>query len=412
MRRPAAFCLVFFVCSAALAQNTSALINEQLDKLVKLKIDAPLPQAMQQIGADTGVPIHASQAVWDLLPWGEQTKITATIENQTLRGALQAITRKLGLTFELGDQAVELRPLPALQRLGRRATVEELQVLDLLARTPYEPAATSAPAPATGTPAAAGAGGGAGAGAGASVSVRQVLATVDARLESANSPFAIENRAFNGESAPAIGIARNATLLDALEAIHKKTDATWYPWGKTLVIVPKTDQVRNQLAKTISARFNGVDVGQVLTELFTRAGVNYTIEPGALQRIAPEARTIRLTLDNATIQQALESIAGFTGLAYSVTENGVAISNPTTGAAASAGGAAREPTVGLLTLDNGMQVVVRESQVPPDMREYLKEKTDRQLAKIRQMMKEEGFKPKPPATQPATAPAPTKNEDL
>src|SRR5215217_4855941 len=140
MRLIAALVAVTLLASPLLAQNTntSALINEQLDKLVKLKIDAPLPQAMQQIATDTGVPVRATQNVWDLLPWGEQTKITAKIENQTLRGALQAITRKLGLTFELADEAVELRPLPALRRLGRRATVEELEVLDFLSRTPYE----------------------------------------------------------------------------------------------------------------------------------------------------------------------------------------------------------------------------------------------------------------------------------
>ena len=67
------------------------------------------------------------------------------------------------------------------------------------------------------------------------------------------------------------------------------------------------------------------------------------------------------------------------------------------------------PTIALLTLDNGMQVVLRESQVPPDMREYIKHKTEQQLEKVRQMMKEEGFKP---TSQPATRPATKPSEDL
>ena len=103
-------------------------------------------------------------------------------------------------------------------------------------------------------------------------------------------------------------------------------------------------------------------------------------------------------LDNASIAQALENIAGFTGLAWSVSDKGVYIWNPSS---AGGPGAVREPTVGLITLDNGMQVILRESQVPPDMREYIKHKTDQQLAKIRQMMKEENCKP---STQPAAAP--------
>jgi len=90
-----------------------------------------------------------------------------------------------------------------------------------------------------------------------------------------------------------------------------------------------------------------------------------------------------------------------------VNERGVYVWNP---AVPGAGAAAnREPTVGLLMLDNGMQVVIRESQMPPDVREYLKHKTDVQIEKIRQMMKKEGFKP---TSQPASKPATKPGEDL
>src|SRR6266480_5773285 len=93
----------FFICvisSAALAQNSSAMINQALDKQVVLQItDTPLPTAMETIKQTTGVPLTTAPGVYDLLPWGEQTNISAKIQNQTLRGALDAITRKLGLNF-------------------------------------------------------------------------------------------------------------------------------------------------------------------------------------------------------------------------------------------------------------------------------------------------------------------------
>jgi len=91
---------------------------------------------VQSIQHDTGVPIEVSPAVYDLLPWGDQTNITAKIENQTLRQALDAITQKLGLKYVLKDEFLELQPVPALVRLGRRATVQELGALDLLASNP------------------------------------------------------------------------------------------------------------------------------------------------------------------------------------------------------------------------------------------------------------------------------------
>src|SRR5829696_1392897 len=137
MRRlAAAFLFASLWTLPAHAQDSSALINEALDKPVKLAINTELPTAMSGIARETGVRIEADRKVWDLLPWGEQTKVTATIENQSLRDALNAIAHKLGLETVLREQAVELRPMPALIRLGRRSTVQELQALDLLSSRP------------------------------------------------------------------------------------------------------------------------------------------------------------------------------------------------------------------------------------------------------------------------------------
>src|SRR3954471_19176508 len=97
------------------AQQTSALINQQLDQQANLEIkNKPLPQALKEIANQTGVRIEPSANVYDLLPWGEQTSVTATIKNQTLREGLEAIVRKLGLHLVLKDNFVELQPMPAL----------------------------------------------------------------------------------------------------------------------------------------------------------------------------------------------------------------------------------------------------------------------------------------------------------
>src|SRR3954471_13569064 len=77
-------CLSASIASAAPRNDdSSALINEALDKPVKLQINTELPKAMQAIADKTGVRLKADPMVWDLLPWGEQTRVTATIENQT-----------------------------------------------------------------------------------------------------------------------------------------------------------------------------------------------------------------------------------------------------------------------------------------------------------------------------------------
>jgi len=369
--------IALFLVTNSLAQNTSALINEQLDKLVSLDFQQPvaLPQALRAIEEQTGVPLAAQPVVWELLPWGEQTNFTAKVENRTLRDALGAILQKLGLTFVVKDESVEVQPVAALARLGRRSTVQELEALDLLASNPIK-LDTDRP------------------------TVRQLVGAIDGKLVELKSPFAIENRAGDATKQQlAVFVPRNSTLLEALESIAKDTPVTWYPWGRTILIIPKEDQFRNLLSKTVTTRYNGVDVWQVLTELSRASGVPFAIEPGAVQRVPAEFRSVRLVLDNVTVQQALDTIAGFTGLGYVVNERGVYVWNQTGGEAARG----RDPLIGAIQLDNGVQVFIPQSQIPADLREYIKFKTQKELTKLREMMEEEGFRPttQPAATQPS-----------
>ena len=356
---------------AAFAQETSALINEQLDKQVQLKLDGTLPEALKAIEQQTGVPIRAPAETYAALPWGEQTSIQATIENQTLRQALDALTAKLGLRYELEDETLDVLPVPALERLGRRSTLDELAALDQLRSTPLDP-----PTP--------------------RLSVAKLTELIDQRLTAMKSAYAVEFRAGDTPSAElALFLPKDITLAGALDEIDRQTRVTWYPWGKRIVILPKEEQVRSLLNKSITVRYNGVDVAQVLTELSRRSGVAFTIEPGAVRQLPPESRVVKLLLENVPVRQALESICGFTGLGYVVNENGVYIWNT---AAATEARRPRDRMLGILQLDNGMQLLLPESDVPADVRDYLLHKKEAAIVAIREQMKRENYQP---ATRPA-----------
>jgi hypothetical protein len=149
---------------------------------------------------------------------------------------------------------------------------------------------------------------------------------VDAKLAALKSPFAIDDRAADAVQDQKIDIPRNASMADALEDLCRQTNTAWYPWGKTVVIVSKEEQIRTQLSKTVTARYNGVDVSQVLLELSQRAGVDFAIDPGVYQKVPAPCRNIQLLLDNASVQQALETIGGYTGLGFDITDKGVHVS--------------------------------------------------------------------------------------
>ncbi len=367
--------LIFLPASLARAEDTSALINQELDKLVKLQVDGPLPQVIKTIEDKTGVPIQADPSVYELLPWGEQTTVAAHIENETLRQALMAMTRKLGLSFELAPETLRLEPAPALKRLGRRATVQELGALDVLGGNLLN-LSTDRP------------------------TVKQLVDAVDQRLVALKSSFAVEFRP--GDSIKpdqALSVPRNATMAEALESLDADTDATWYPWGKSIVIVPKEVQIRHQLNKTVTLHFNGDDVSQVLADLSHGCGVPFDVQAGAIQRIPADFRTVHLMLDNVTVRQALESISGFTGLSYVIKPPGVYFWNTAQGSGSSSPAG---PVIATIQLDNGMQIFLRDHDIPADIKQYAEHKKEHEFERLRQMMKDENFKP---TTQPATQPA-------
>ena len=366
--------ILVFLFSFAHADDTNALINEALEKSVTLEVDGVFPQVMKKITDETAVPIEVPPHVYDLLPWGEQTTIKATIKGQTLRQALTALTHKLGLTWTVGAQTVIISPRVPLERLGRRATLAELETLDLLSNTQLGENSI----------------------AGKTVSVKELVDAVDRKLAELKSPITIEFRPGDKtKSSDQVNVPRNATLSDALRELSKQTELTWYPWGQNIVVLTKEDQIARQLDRTITKHYNSAEVGAVLADLAKIAGVEFNYEPGALQRVPPEFRKLTLVLDNARVREALEEIRGVTGLDYTVKPDSVYLwnQNPPSTAAAPAGG----PIMGSLQLDNGIQLFLRAGDLPPDIFQYAEHKKLQEFKRLRQQMKDEQFVP---TTQP------------
>jgi hypothetical protein len=367
--------------------ETSALINQQLDKQIKLTLDDLLPQAVDKITEQTGVPVKADPSVWELLPWGRDTNIKAKIENQTLREALDAMTRKLGLKWEVRDNAVMIEPMRALRRLARRATIQELGCLDALMGLQFDQAGT--------------------------FTIKQLLDAVDAKLAAGKFPYVVERPSADTVPMDAkVEIPRNCTLMHGLEKMATDTPVTWYPWSKSVVVLSKQDEIRRQLSHTISARYNGTDVGHVLSDLSQKAGVPFNIEAGAIAAIPPESRDIRLVLDDYSIQSALENIGSITGLEFTIKDEGVYLWNQSTSPTHRDRALLMMPLAGTNT-----SVLITESEVPADIRQYIQQKKLQYFDDIREKMKAEGFKPttsvsgSPPATQPVPATNPS-NHDL
>jgi hypothetical protein len=296
-------CLALLAAPAAFAQvSSSALIGQALDgQVTDLSAQGGLFDVMKAVENQTGIRLEALPAVWDALPWGQDTSVSINVKNATVRQALDAITRRLGLKYTLGDEAVVLEPTPALARLGQRATLEEIQALDLLAATPINFSSTSP-------------------------TLDQLLAGVDAKLQEVKSPFVVQQRGLDSAAlGRVVQIPRDATLMEALEEITRQTDVTWYPWGHRLVVTSKIDAQHLLLSKRITQRFRDAELAQVLAELAEYSTVTFHFAPGVLQEVPGKYRHLKLDLDDATIEQTLQIISGATGLQFTPTADGISV---------------------------------------------------------------------------------------
>lgn len=246
--------------------------------------------------------------------------------------------------------------------MGRRATVPEVAMLDLLNTVPLDLVEERPTA-------------------------SQILGQIDLRLQAiddearkAGRPtpgYVVENRIPEGLSERPVFIARDATLAAAAEAIALQTASTWYPSDRKLVVLPKEQWVLEMLEKPVSLAYDTVELQQVIDDLERMAGLPFRIEPGALAKVEKRFQKVRLFLEDKTVRQALESIGGVSGLAWEVDGDGIYLWH------VDGDGDQRRPRTPLLgfrnteqpvllvDLGDGTSLLVYESELPREARERL-----------------------------------------
>ena len=379
--------VALLLASAAVARppSSAALINAALDKPIDFKLDnTPLPKVLESIEDKTGVPVRIGDDAYNVLPYGTETPISATVSSLSLRDALTAIAGKLGLRVELREEFVELVPHPALKRLGRRVTLQELRTLDALSSRAFDQSQSDHPDVLSLTKA-----------------IDASLVALDKELtlkKQTPAKIVVEVRSADGvdsKNPTPVMLSRGATLLDALEAMAAQTKLTWYPWGDSVVVLPKKDVIRGLLERPISVRYDGVDVAQVLVDLAKKSGIDFSLEPGAIQRVPTEFRIVKLSAD-ASLRQVLEGFQGYTGLGYAVTDDGVYLWNQNS----SPTNSGRGRVVASVEIEPGVTAFIREDDLSQAARDKLEGERKAAANSLDQYLS--GAKA---TTQPTTEPA-------
>lgn len=274
-------------------EELEVLIIQALDQPTDLDVeDVPIRRALQQLGENTGIPIALAAGTTDVLPYGAQTRLSATIEDRPLRESLTALLQPLGLTFAPTKERVLVKPTAPLERLCRRATWDDLAILETLTTHPFS---------------------------------EELFASLAFQFQDTSADDASANRRKLIEVAASVGAG---TAAEVLEHACGQLGWTWYPSGEVIAVLTQTRQVERQLETRVSLRYAQVSLTEALTDLANRAGVLLRFDPGVMNTLPPQtAERFSLTMENATVRQALEVIAGETGLGYFIEPEGVRVSN-------------------------------------------------------------------------------------
>lgn len=284
-------CLVWAYSGAASAQAPLPVAATAADADVAMALDRKLPSltfsdmglsdALADIGRQAGVKITVDEASIELLPWGAQTRLSKmTVSDASLREILTQIFEQIGLTYDVRDGGVFVFATDPLKRMNRRATWDDLQLLQRCRETPFTPE---------------------------NFEQFKLQYRISSKVDAANM---LEHQ---------LTKSGRGTIAEMLEVATASLGWVWFPNGDHLVIRTAQAQINNRLARRISARYTNQPLARVLLDLSEKAETQFILEPGMMLKLPPNiVQNYSLLLHSTSIKQALELICAETGLKYEV----------------------------------------------------------------------------------------------
>jgi G:T-mismatch repair DNA endonuclease (very short patch repair protein) len=330
----------------AVGQPMRDLVEAALDQKVTQRIEIserPIRAALTELEQRTGLRFALHEKALEWMPAGDETRIALVVQDVSVREALRRIFDGLGLTLRVENDKVLVEPSPMLDRLGRRLTVQEVQVLQALAARPWS-------------------------------ELKADDVEVEFRLPKEAQPQVTFEKAMR-EGPPAAALAR-------LEEVTQRLGWLWVLHGRTLVIYSPADDIQQRLDRPLDLSYRGVPLDELLVDLGRRVGVTVHFEPGVLGRVAARDRRVDLVQRQITARQALELIVGRTGLAYDVVDDGLVVG---------AGQAVEQPAgriVAVLRIpvgDEGVTIdfLIRDTELPPEFRQLYQQKLPQVIELLR-----------------------------
>jgi hypothetical protein len=265
------------------------LIAQALDQKTSIELkDVPIRDAIKKIAEQTGIPIEMSLGTVRFLPYGSETKVTASIQGRPLRECLIALIQPIGLQFSVDRDVVEIEATPPLSRMANRASWAELAKIEMLYNHAWS---------------------------------QELFDSLKIQFQDSSSDDLNVNRETLRKLASGVGAGSAA---DVLEHATAQYGWTWYVAEDHIVILSRPRQIERQLERRVSVQYKNSNLKDALLDLADQAGVLLRFDPGALGTLpSPIVDQFTFAIENASVRQALEVIAGQTGLSYFIEPDGI-----------------------------------------------------------------------------------------
>jgi hypothetical protein len=365
---------------------TAGEIQTLLDRSYgPLRVAAGSPTTLVQIIAQ----LEGTKREWiDLptntlgyLPYGIKTPVMINLPRMKLRRFLHELLDPMSLDFRIvqiedGKAMLRIEPRPELIRIGRRATIDEVELLRVI-RT---------------------------------VKVARGPLVGQLRKAASRADIAIQFDLAGWPRAKAIagldeltGRMERSTFAGVLDQYCAEHNWAWRVDRMSVRVLDKPKQVLHQLHRTVVVRWNNVELDEALIELGSAAGVLVQFQPAMMEGVEQQNKRLTWTIPSQTILQTMEKVSGRTGLAYEVREESVYFYAPRLSRWTS------DPPIFVeLPLRTGglsIRGVIRKSMLPEELHaaydEKLKRAADALAEELRQDMREKQAEPAAGSDDPA-----------
>ena len=293
----------------------------------------------EALRTDTGVELRISSSTLNLLPDGSQTAFAeAEFSKVPLREGLGRLLEGLGLQFQVSRDHLEVMARPALKRICRRASWDELDTLSYL-RT-LQP--------------------------GLNPDHREDLRSHLVFQVPAPSPWDLLS-----DSLAQAGAGKGEEALDVATAA---LDWSWYPWEQKIIVLPRQAQLERQMRQIVRIHKTRRPLSELFETLTHEIGVPVRIDPGAEQGLSPEVlQRFSIEAEGVTAMDVLDAVAAQARLVYTLEGGSVVFYSPlgTQDATASTPTAqSTDPVVGLIPVKgaDGQEILLllRRSDLSPE----------------------------------------------